>query len=156
MVLYYLLRNYRSRGGATAAGAVALHAVAPKSVEKNIVKISTEPINCFFILGVSFRGVCGWKIPSHSFTWVSPKNQTGGDRNQIHGRSCYHRTSSWKCRLKKRSGTRYFGTGADCISIIVSKVDKIPAARPSSLVLIHFVLARDNRQVNRGWYTVIW
>jgi len=51
---------------------------------------------------------------------------------------------------KKRSGTRYFGTGADFISIIVSKVDKIPAAHPSSLVLIHFVPARDNRQVNRG------
>jgi hypothetical protein len=42
MVLYYLLRNYRSRGDATAAGAEALRAVAPKSVEKNIVRISTE------------------------------------------------------------------------------------------------------------------
>ena len=43
MVLYYLLRNYRSRGDATAAGAKALRAVAPKSVERNIVRISTEP-----------------------------------------------------------------------------------------------------------------
>jgi len=30
IVSYYLLWNYRSRGGATAAGAEALHAVAPK------------------------------------------------------------------------------------------------------------------------------
>ncbi len=37
MVLYYLLWNYRSRGDATAAGAKALCAVAPKSVEKNIL-----------------------------------------------------------------------------------------------------------------------
>jgi hypothetical protein len=43
MVLYYLLWNYRSRGDATAAGAEALRAVAPMSVEKNIVRISTEP-----------------------------------------------------------------------------------------------------------------
>ncbi len=41
-VLYYLLWNYRSRGDATAPGAKALRAVAPKSVEKNSV-ISTEP-----------------------------------------------------------------------------------------------------------------
>ena len=44
MVLYYLLWNYRFRGDATAAGAEALRAVAPKSVKKNIVRISTEPI----------------------------------------------------------------------------------------------------------------
>jgi len=40
--LYYLLWNYRSRGDATAAGAEALRAVAPKSVKKNSVRISTE------------------------------------------------------------------------------------------------------------------
>jgi len=39
MVLYYRLWNYRSRGDATAAGAEALRAVAPISVEKNIVRI---------------------------------------------------------------------------------------------------------------------
>jgi len=33
-VLYYLLWNYRYRGGATAAGAEALRAVVPRSVEK--------------------------------------------------------------------------------------------------------------------------
>ena len=43
IVLYYLRWNYRSRGDATAAGAEVLRAVAPKSVEKNIVRISTEP-----------------------------------------------------------------------------------------------------------------
>ena len=43
MVLYYLLWNYRYRGDATAAGAEALRAVAPKSVKKNIVRISTGP-----------------------------------------------------------------------------------------------------------------
>jgi hypothetical protein len=43
MVLYYFLWNYRSRGDATASGAKALCAVAPKSVERNIVRISTEP-----------------------------------------------------------------------------------------------------------------
>jgi len=37
MVLYYLLWNYRSRGDATAAE--ALRAVAPKSVEENIMRI---------------------------------------------------------------------------------------------------------------------
>ena len=42
MVLYYLLRNYRSKGDATAAGAKELRAVAPKSVEKNVVRISAE------------------------------------------------------------------------------------------------------------------
>ncbi len=42
MVLYYLLWNYRSRGGATAAGAEALRAVAPKNIEKNFVRISHE------------------------------------------------------------------------------------------------------------------
>ncbi len=33
MVVHYLLWNYRSRGDALAAGAVALHAIAPKNVE---------------------------------------------------------------------------------------------------------------------------
>jgi len=42
IVLYYFLWSYRSRGGATAAGAEALHAVAPKSVKKNILRISHE------------------------------------------------------------------------------------------------------------------
>jgi len=51
MVLYYLLWNYRSRGDATAAGAEALHAVAPKSVEKNIVRISPENSTITAILG---------------------------------------------------------------------------------------------------------
>jgi hypothetical protein len=41
--LYYLLWNYRSRGDAIAAGAEALRAAAPKSVWKNVVRISTEP-----------------------------------------------------------------------------------------------------------------
>ena len=41
IVGYYLIRSYPSRGGATAAGAEALHAVAPRSVEENCVKIST-------------------------------------------------------------------------------------------------------------------
>jgi hypothetical protein len=44
MVLYYLLWNYRSRGDATAAGAEALRAAAPESVERNSMRISTEPI----------------------------------------------------------------------------------------------------------------
>jgi len=39
----YLLKSFRSRGGATAAGAEALRAVAPRSVEKDSVRISTEP-----------------------------------------------------------------------------------------------------------------
>jgi hypothetical protein len=38
----------------------------------------------------------------------------------------------------------------DPTAIVVSKVDQIPSARPSSLVRICFALARDNRQVNRG------
>jgi hypothetical protein len=42
MVLYYLVWKYRSRGDATAAGAEAFRAVAPKSVEKNIMRISLE------------------------------------------------------------------------------------------------------------------
>ena len=42
IVLYYLLWNYRFRGDATAEGAEALRAIAPKSFEKNIVRISTE------------------------------------------------------------------------------------------------------------------
>jgi hypothetical protein len=43
MVLYYFLWNYRSRGDASAAGAEALRAVAPKSVERNSMRISIEP-----------------------------------------------------------------------------------------------------------------
>ncbi len=56
MVLYYLLGNYRFREDATAAGAKALRAVAPKSVEKNSVRISTEPfIFLFFLDPEKFR-----------------------------------------------------------------------------------------------------
>jgi hypothetical protein len=44
IVLYYLPGSYRFRVGATAAGAEAFHAVAPKSVKKNILRISPEPI----------------------------------------------------------------------------------------------------------------
>ena len=36
IVVYNLLRNYRSGGDATAAGAEVLRAVAPRSVEKKI------------------------------------------------------------------------------------------------------------------------
>ena len=43
IVLYYLVWNYHFRGDATAAGAEALRAVAPKSVEK-YMRILTEPI----------------------------------------------------------------------------------------------------------------
>jgi hypothetical protein len=51
-VLYYLPWNYRSIGDATAAGAKALRAVAPKSVEKNIVRSSTGPIFLKFLTSV--------------------------------------------------------------------------------------------------------
>jgi hypothetical protein len=37
-------RELSLQGGATAAGAEAFHAVAPKSVNKNILRISPEPI----------------------------------------------------------------------------------------------------------------
>jgi len=47
MVLYYPLRNYRSRGDATVAGAEALPVIAKKSVEENIVRISTGPFPFF-------------------------------------------------------------------------------------------------------------
>jgi len=42
MMSYYSHGNYRSRGVATAAGAEAFRAVAPKSVEKNIVRNSIK------------------------------------------------------------------------------------------------------------------
>ena len=44
IVLYYLFWNYRLQGCHSGGGAEALRAVAPKSVEKNIVRISTKPI----------------------------------------------------------------------------------------------------------------
>jgi len=57
MVLHYLLWHYRSRGNATAAGAEALRAVSAKSAEKNIVRISTEPMKEHFFFSSSF-----WKF----------------------------------------------------------------------------------------------
>ena len=46
IVLYYLLKNYRSEGCHSGGGGGI--AVAPKSVEKNIVRISTKPNFPFF------------------------------------------------------------------------------------------------------------
>jgi hypothetical protein len=40
IVVYYLLWNYRSRGGATAAGVGLLRAVALNDIEKNSVRVS--------------------------------------------------------------------------------------------------------------------
>ncbi len=47
IVLYYLLWNYHS-WGCHSGGGGGIRSVAPKSVEKNIMRISTEPplIDC--------------------------------------------------------------------------------------------------------------
>ncbi len=46
IVSYYLLWSYQ---GATAAGAEALHTVAPRSVKKNILRISAKRPDIFYI-----------------------------------------------------------------------------------------------------------
>jgi len=51
IVLYYLLWNYRPGGDATAAGRRHEVPEPKKSVEKNIVRISTEPKISFFSHG---------------------------------------------------------------------------------------------------------